>query len=150
MEFSGAAEGLGYNKAAPNDLFNCALDEPLSWWRKGQDHLTFGEFVECLARSPNKVAGMPQGVGYEAAVAADEAAVSQVAADKAAALTEEPSIWSARTSRSFVGDPPLMSLRRAAPPGVADDDAASRSRRLRRNSRKASSTLYGLEAHSVP
>ncbi len=89
MEFSGVAEGLGYNEAALKDLFNSALDEPLSWWRmRGQDHLMLGEFVEFLARSPAKVAGVPQVVGDEAAappVAADEAAVSLVAADKAAA-----------------------------------------------------------------
>ncbi len=61
MEFSGAAEGLGYNEATHKDLFNSALDEPLSWWRmRGQDHLTFGEFVEFLACSPTKVAGVPQ------------------------------------------------------------------------------------------
>ncbi len=59
MEFSGAAEGLGYNDAALKDLFNSALDEPLSWWRmRGQDHLAFGELVEFLARSPAKVAGV--------------------------------------------------------------------------------------------
>ncbi len=28
MEFSGAAEGLGYNDEALKDLFNSALDEP--------------------------------------------------------------------------------------------------------------------------
>ncbi len=123
MEFSGAAEGLGYNEAALKDLFNSALDEPLSWWRmRGQNHLTFEEFVEFFARSPTKVAGVPQVVGDKAAappVTADEAAVSLVAADEAAVLTEDPRIWSAtpRTSRSFVGytwlrrsveDPPLM------------------------------------------
>ncbi len=49
MEFSGAAEGLRYNDEALKDLFNSALDEPLSWWRmSGLDHLTFGEFVESL------------------------------------------------------------------------------------------------------
>ncbi len=75
MEFSGAAEGLGYNDEALKDLFNSALDEPLSWWRmSGLDHLTFGEFVESLAHSPAKVAGVPQVVGDKAAppVAADE------------------------------------------------------------------------------
>ncbi len=47
VESSGAAEGLGYNDEALKDLFNSALDEPLSWWRmSGLDHLTFGEFVE--------------------------------------------------------------------------------------------------------
>ncbi len=61
VEFSGAAEGLDYNDEALKDLFNSALDEPLSWWRmRGLDHLTFGEFVEALARSPAKVAGVPQ------------------------------------------------------------------------------------------
>ncbi len=45
VEFSGAAEGLGYNDAALKDLFNSALDEPLSWWRmRGLDHLNFGQF----------------------------------------------------------------------------------------------------------
>ncbi len=64
VEFSGAAEGLGYNDEALKDLFNSTLDEPLSWWRmSGLDHLTFGEFVESLARSPAKVAGVPQVVG---------------------------------------------------------------------------------------
>ncbi len=77
MEFSGAAEGLGYNDEALKDLFNSALDEPLSWWRmSGLDHLTFGEFVEALARSPAKVAGVPQVVG-------DKAAAPPVAADGA-------------------------------------------------------------------
>ncbi len=89
MEFSGAAEGLGYNDEALKDLFNSALDEPLSWWRmSGLDHLTFGEFVESLARSPAKVAGVPQVVGDKAAappVAADGAAVPLMAAVKAAA-----------------------------------------------------------------
>ncbi len=33
VEFSGAAEGLDYNDEALKDLFNSALDEPLSWWR---------------------------------------------------------------------------------------------------------------------
>ncbi len=67
MEFSGAAEGLGYNDEALKDLFNSALDEPLSWWRmSGLDHLTFGEFVESLTRSPAKVAGVPQVVGDKA------------------------------------------------------------------------------------
>ncbi len=56
LEFSGTAEGLGYNEAASKDIFNSALDEPHSWWRmKGQDHLTFGEFVEFLVCSPAKV-----------------------------------------------------------------------------------------------
>ncbi len=89
VEFSGAAEGLGYNDEALKDLFNSALDEPLSWWRmSGLDHLTFGEFVEALARSPAKVAGVPQVVGDKAAappVAADGAAVPLLAAVKAAA-----------------------------------------------------------------
>ncbi len=83
VEFSGAAEGVGYNDEALKDLFNSALDEPLSWWRmSGLDHLTFGEFVESLARSPAKVAGVPQVVGDKAAappVAADGAAVPLMA-----------------------------------------------------------------------
>ncbi len=33
VEFSGAAEGLDYNDEALKDLFNSALDKPLSWWR---------------------------------------------------------------------------------------------------------------------
>ncbi|KAF4115291.1 hypothetical protein G5714_002780 [Onychostoma macrolepis] len=57
----------------------------------GLDHLTFGEFVEFLARSPARVAGGPQAVLAEAAappVVADkaaEAAAPPVAADEAAA-----------------------------------------------------------------
>ncbi len=53
QEFSDAAEGLGFNHAALKDLFNSALDEPLNWWRmRGLEHLSFGEFVGFLARSP--------------------------------------------------------------------------------------------------
>ncbi len=64
-----------YNDGALKDLFNSALDEPLSWWRmRGLDHLTFGQFVESLARSPAEVAGVPQVVGDEPTVAAVEAA----------------------------------------------------------------------------
>ncbi len=56
VEFSGAAEWLGYNECDLKDLFNSALDEPLSWWRmRGQDHLTFGEFVEFLPPSNEQV-----------------------------------------------------------------------------------------------
>ncbi len=94
VEFSGAAEGLGYNDEALKDLFNSALDEPLSWWRmSGLEHLTFGEFVESLARSPAKVAGVPQVVGDKAAappVAADRAALTLMAAVKAAAYPGMP------------------------------------------------------------
>ncbi len=71
LKFSGAAEGLGYNDAALNDLFNSALDEALNWWRmKGLDHLTFGEYVEFLAHSPAKVAGVPQVVDDEVTLGA--------------------------------------------------------------------------------
>ncbi len=94
MEFSGAAEGLDYNDEALKDLFNSALDEPLSWWKmRGLDHLTFGEFVEALARSPAKVAGVPQVVGDKAAappVAVDGAAVPLLAAVRAAAHNGMP------------------------------------------------------------
>lgn len=31
LKFSSAAEGLELNYAAPKDLFNYALDEPLNW-----------------------------------------------------------------------------------------------------------------------
>ncbi len=82
IEFSGAAEGLVYNDAALKDLFNSALDEPLSWWRmRGLDHLNFGQFVDSLVRSPSQV------VGDEATappVAADGAAVPLVTAVEAA------------------------------------------------------------------
>ncbi len=79
VEFSGAAEGLGYNDVALKDLFNSALDESLSLWRmRGLDHLTFGQFVESLARSPAEVAGVPQ-------VVSDEATAPPVVADRAAA-----------------------------------------------------------------
>ncbi len=94
LEFSGAAEGLGYNDEALKDLFNSALDEPLSWWRmSGLDHLIFGEFVKSSARSPAKVAGVPQVVGDKAVappVVADGAALALMAAVKAAAHPRMP------------------------------------------------------------
>ncbi|KAL0151423.1 hypothetical protein M9458_053209, partial [Cirrhinus mrigala] len=53
LEFSGAAEGLGYNDGALKDFFNSVLDEPLYWWRMRElVHLTFGEFVDFLASPP--------------------------------------------------------------------------------------------------
>lgn len=111
MEFSGAAEGLGYNDEALKDLFNSALDEPLSWWRmSGLDHLTFGEFVEALARSPAKVAGVPQVVGDKAAappVAADGAAVPLLAAVRAAAHNGMPMLV------RKLEDSPMRSVRAA-------------------------------------
>ncbi len=111
MKFSGAAEGLDYNDEALKDLFNSALDEPLSWWRmRGLDHLTFGEFVEALARSPAKVAGVPQVVGDKAAappVAADGAAVPLLAAVRAAAHNGMP-----RLVRKLE-DSPMRSVRAA-------------------------------------
>ncbi len=65
------------------------LMSPSAGWRmSGLDHLTFGEFIESLARSPAKVAGVPQVVGDKAAappVAADRAALPLMAAVKAAA-----------------------------------------------------------------
>ncbi len=68
LTFCGAAEGLGYNDAALKDLFNSAHEEPLSIWRmRGLDHLTFGEFVEFLACSPARAAGVPQAGLVEAA-----------------------------------------------------------------------------------
>ncbi len=122
MEFIGAAEGFGYNEAALKDLFNSALDEPLSCWRmRGQDHLTFGEFVEFLTRSPAKVAGVPQVVGDEAAappVAADEAAVSLVATDEATAHPGIPGL--ARK----LEDPPMRSVRAAGIQRLAIPKAA--------------------------
>ncbi len=76
------SRGVRLHEAALKDVFNSALDEPLSCWRmRGQDHLTYREFVVFLARSPAKVAGVPQMMGDEAAapqVAADEATVSLV------------------------------------------------------------------------
>ncbi len=85
--------------------------EPLSWWRmRGLDHLTFGEFVDALARSPAKVAGVPQVVGDKAAappVAADGAAVPLLVAVKAA---EHPGI-PRRVCK--LEDPPMRSVRAA-------------------------------------
>ncbi len=74
-----------------------------------------------------------------------------------ASVPEDPRIWSAtpKTLSSFAGypwlrrsleDPPLMSVRRAAPHGMADEATGSRSLRWRRNRGKASSTLHGLKA----
>ncbi len=111
LEFSVAAEGLGYNDEALKDLFNSALDEPLSWWRmSGLDHLAFGEFVESLARSPAKVAGVPQVVGDKAAAppaAADGAVVPLRIAVKAAAHPGMP-----RLVRKLE-DSPMRSVRAA-------------------------------------
>ncbi len=111
VEFSGAAEGLGYNDEALKDLFNSTLDEPLSWWGiSGLDHLTFGEFAESLARSPAKVAGVPQVVGDKAAappVAENGAAVPLMAAVKAAAHPGMP-----RLVRKLE-DSPMRSVRAA-------------------------------------
>ncbi len=105
VEFSGAAEGLGYNEAALKDLFNSALDEPLSWWRmRGLDHLNFGQFVESLAHSPAQV------VGDEAtapSVAADGAAVPLVAVVEAAV---HPGILRLVCK---LDDPPMRSVRAA-------------------------------------
>ncbi len=60
---------------------------------EGLDHLTFGEFVEALARSPAKVAGVPQVVGDKAAappVAADGAAVPLLVAIKSCSAPWDP------------------------------------------------------------
>ncbi len=105
VEFSGAAEGLGYNDAALKDLFNSVLDEPLSWWRmRGLDHLNFWQFVESLARSPAQV------VGDEATappVAADRAAVPLVTAVEAAVHPGMPRLV------CKLEDPPMRSVRAA-------------------------------------
>ncbi len=105
VEFSGAAEGLGYNNAALKDLFNSALDEPLSWWRmRGLDHLNFGQFVDSLVRSPSQV------VGDEATappVAADGAAVPLVTAVEAAVHPGMPRLV------CKLEDPPMRSVRAA-------------------------------------
>ncbi len=67
-----------------------------------------------------------------------------------ASVPEDPRIWSATpktlSSLRSLEYPPLMSVRRAAPPGVADEATGSRSLRWRRNRGKASSTLHGLKA----
>ncbi len=107
IEFSGAAEGLGYNDAALKDLFNSALDEPLSWWRmRGLDHLNFGQFVDSLVHSPSQV------VGYEATappVAADGAAVPLVTAVEAAVHPGMPRLV------CKLEDPPMRSPTESAP-----------------------------------
>ncbi len=76
----------------------------------GLDHLTFGEFVESLAHSPAKVAGVPQVVGDKAAappVEADGAAVPLMAAVKAAAHPGMPRLV------CKLEDPPMRSVRAA-------------------------------------
>ncbi len=175
QEFSDAAEGLGFNHAALKDLFNSALDEPLNWWRmRGLEHLSFGEFVGFLARSPAKEAGaLP--------VATDDAAAPPVAVDGAAAppveavqelvvgqeptepapveaeedaaspvVADEAAVPSVATVEAAA--PPVGVVGAAAPPVVAEEAAASRSRKQRRRRRrkKASSTLQGLEAVPEP
>ncbi len=78
---------------------------------RGQDHLTCGEFVEFLACSPDKVAGVPLVVG-------DEAAVSPVAADEAAAHPGIPGLV------RKLEDPPIRSVRAAVLPRLAPPKAA--------------------------
>ncbi|RXN37998.1 SH3 domain-containing -like protein [Labeo rohita] len=120
LEFSGAAEGLGYNDGALKDLFNSVLDEPLYWWRMRElVHLTFGEFVDFLACSPVK----------EAAVVAD------VTAMPLEVLAEEVPV------------PPVVAVEAAAPLEAADNAAAphSRKRRRRRRRKKTSSSLQDSE-----
>ncbi len=122
QEFSDAAEGLGFNHAALKDMFNSVLDEPLNWWRmRGLDHLSFGEFVGFLARSPAKEAGVPQVAAVEAAeppVAAVEAAVPPVAAVEAA----EPPVAAEEAAA-----PPVVADEAAAPPVATEEAATSRS-----------------------
>ncbi len=87
---------------------------------RGQDHLTFGEFVEFLARSPAKVAGVPQVVVDKAAappVAADEAAETPVVADEATAHPEIPGLV------RKLKDPPMRSVRAAGIPRLAPPKA---------------------------
>ncbi|RXN12963.1 SH3 domain-containing -like protein [Labeo rohita] len=129
LEFSGAAEGLGYNDEALKDLFNSVLDEPLYWWRMRElDHLMFGEFVDFLARSPVK----------EAAVAADVAAMPpEVLAEEAPA----PPVVAVETAAS-----PVVAVEAAAPLEAADNAAAPHSqKRKRRRRKKTSSSLQDSE-----
>ncbi len=52
LVFRNAAEGLGYNDSALKDLFNYALDEPISHWRVlGCEQAYFEGFVEYLVCS---------------------------------------------------------------------------------------------------
>ncbi len=47
LQFRNAAEGLGYNDSTLKDLFNYALDEPISHWRMmGYEHSSFEGFLE--------------------------------------------------------------------------------------------------------
>ncbi len=102
LEFSGAAEGLGFNEAALKDLFNSALDEPLNWWRmRGLDHLTFVGFIDFIARQVN--------------LPAEEAAAPTVVAEYAAAFPEV-----ARRAAA----PPVAAEEPAAPPEAVEEAAA--------------------------
>ncbi|RXN14264.1 SH3 domain-containing -like protein [Labeo rohita] len=124
LEFSGAAERLGYNDGALKDLFNSVLDEPLYWWRMRElDHLMFGEFVDFLASSPVK----------EAAVAAD------VAAMPPEVLVPAPLVVAVETAAS-----PVVAVEAAAPLEAADNAAAPHSRKQRRR-KKTSSSLQVSE-----
>ncbi|KAI2667789.1 Melanoma-associated antigen D1 [Labeo rohita] len=65
LEFRSAAEGLGYNDSALKDLFNYALDEPISHWRMlGSEHLSFEGFVEYLVRSGRQSALQREGLSH--------------------------------------------------------------------------------------
>ncbi len=70
---------------------------------RGQDHLTFGEFVEFSARSSDKVAGMPQVVDDEAVaplVAVDEVAAPAAVFDRDAV----PLGWPKKLQHTALGD----------------------------------------------
>ncbi len=122
LEFSGAAEGLGFNEAALKDLFNSALDEPLSWWRmKGLDHLTFVGFIDFIARQvnpPAKEAAAPPVVAEYAA------AFPEVARRAAAppAVAEEPAAPPEAVEEAAV---PPAAFEKAAAPSAAIDEAAA-------------------------
>ncbi|RXN06725.1 thioredoxin domain-containing 3 -like protein [Labeo rohita] len=65
LEFRSAADGLGYNDSALKDLFNYALDEPISHWRMlGSEHLSFEGFVEYLVRSGRQPALQREGLSH--------------------------------------------------------------------------------------
>ncbi|KAI7793354.1 hypothetical protein IRJ41_012966 [Triplophysa rosa] len=92
LECSGVAKGHVCNDAALKDFFNYALDEPLSWWSMtGLDHLSFGGFVDFLARQ-GKTHVRDTAASPEAAV--DTAASPEVAVENAVSpeLTKDAAV----------------------------------------------------------
>ncbi len=109
-----AVQGQGLTKASLNYLYLAGLDKPVNWEGLGELRTwDFWDLVDHVIAQKELELEMEASACLSARLA----------------VPEDPRIWSAtpRTSRSFAGypwlrrrveDPRLMSVRRAAPPGV--------------------------------